>query len=130
MKNKNKTITFDAGNLYDANKQLIQQTCKPLTLTEIDEKQIELIKWFKDIQYAMLLCHDIRYFTVFILKHEIAEESEKAAAHEVIGCLEDQEGEILSMELQKDNAWEIWLKKDDKVMAFYLFNYKQGIIKC
>lgn len=120
----NKTITMEAGNLYDANKQLVKQTCKSLTHIELAQKQEEIKEWFINKKYVMLLNHDIRYFTVF---HNVNNDYGFAAA-QVIGCLEDQNGDIVSIELQKDGAWEIWVKIDNDFMVFYLFDYEKGVI--
>ena len=131
-KNKKQTITMEAGTLYDANKQLVEKTCSPMTEEETAELRVNLTSWFKEnlIRYAMLLCNDIRYYTIFNICGATASPYGHAA-NECIGCLQDQNADILSAELLKDeNVWEFWLKFEDEPKVFYLFNYKQGVIEC
>ena len=123
------------GSLYELNKQLMKnkKQFKKLTHMELAAIQKELEKWFQNIEYAMLLCNDIHYYTIFNLCHHNkinGIESNIYAASECIGCLTDQEADILSIELQTDNTWEIWLRKNEEPIVFYLFDYKQGIIEC
>lgn len=131
-KDKKQTFTMEAGTLYDANKQLVTQTCQPLTEEEIQKALEEIIIWFKEncIRYAMLLCNDIRYYTVFNINGKAASPYHFAAS-ECIGCLQDQQVPILSIEfLKDDNVWEFWLQFEDEPKVFYLFNYQQGVIEC
>ncbi len=65
---KNKTGNLEAGNLYEMNKQLINDY-KPLTHLELAAIQPQIEDWFNMIidTYAMLLCHDRRDYTIFHL---------------------------------------------------------------
>lgn len=128
---KPEDISLNAGTLYDMNKQLVEQTCKPLTQPEIAGLHKKIYEWVKSnsqIKYLMLLCNDIKYFTLFNLdSHDVA--SIKAAS-EILGCLEDN-GKLYDMELnEEDNAWECWVKQGEELLAFYLFDYTNGIIDC
>lgn len=126
------TITMDAGTLYDVNKQLVKKTCTPLNEEQITEAKEKIAQWFKDnvIRYAMLLCNDIKYYTVFHIVGRTAH-PHSFAATECIGCLTDQNVPILSIEFLKDNnVWEFWLDFADEPKVFYLFNYEQGVIEC
>lgn len=132
---QNNDLKIEAGSLYDLNKQIMQDEkhFKCLTHMELAAIQKHLEDWFQKIEYAMLLCNDIHYYTIFYLNHN--KPTTEVAAHiiaaaECVGCLEDQQMDILSIELQENNAWEIWLRKDKNPIVFYLFDYKQGIIKC
>ena len=107
---KNKEIySLDSGTLYDANKQLILQSAKPLTHLELAPIQEKIDDWFNWIidTYAMLLCHERRDYTVFHLYSTQNEHPTTVAAKELMGCLTDR-GEILSIEETPDKAWEIW----------------------
>ena len=128
MKNK---YDVDLGsNLYDANKQLVKQTEKPLTHPELASKQILLENFFEGIkQYAMLLCHDNRDYTVFNLD-SMSVTSPFTAAKETIACCINR-GTILSIEKTEDGiAIEIWLEIDDEPYCYYLFPYDEAVIEC
>lgn len=124
-------MEISTGNLYDVNKQLVGQTDKPLTHPELAVKQTLLENFFEDkvIQYAMLLCHEQRDYTVFNLdKNNIC--APMKAASEAIGCCTDR-GDIYSIEETEDKqAFEIWIKEDDELYCYYLFPYDQAVIEC
>lgn len=119
-----------AGNLYDANKELMLKNEKPLNHLELVKKQ-ELIEDFftNDIvQYAMLLCHEQRDYTIFNLKSSST--AAFNAAKELFYCLNNR-GKILSIDKTEDGvAYEIWLKIDDEAFCYYLFPYDKAVIEC
>ena len=124
-------MDINTGNLYDANKQLILKTEKPLTHLELANIQLKFEDFFESQvkQYAMLLCHDQRDFTVFHLD-PTSITSPHFAAREALGCCTDR-GEVYSIEKTEDNqAYEIWIKIDDDVYCYYLFPYDEAVIEC
>ncbi len=124
-------MELNAGNLYEANKQLILKTGKPLTHIELASIQLKLEDFFEYQvkQYAMLLCHEQRDFTVFHLDAKSIT-SPHFAAREALGCCTDR-GEVYSIEkTEDDQAFEIWIKTDDDVFCYYLFPYDQAVIEC
>lgn len=128
MKNKD-SLSIEAGTLYEANKQLIKQTEKPLNHLELPKKQELLENFFEEKvrEFAMMLCHERRDYTIFQLSTSTAEHF---AAREALGCCTDR-GQILSIEQTKDEqAIEIWLNIDDEPFCYYLFPYDQAVIKC
>ena len=129
--NKKQTKAVDLGsNLYDMNKQLMEQVGKELTPMELVVKQKELEDWFNwecDC-YAMLLCHDRRDFTIFHMYENQNPNPPALAAKECLGCLTDR-GKVYAMDLNKDKAWEIWLKIDGKFYCYYLFRYDEAVIE-
>lgn len=123
---------IDLGaTLYEANKQIMDQAGKELNHLEIAAKQMELEDWFNmSIDcYAMLLCNERRDFTIFHLYENQNPNPPAIAAKECIGCLTDR-GEILSIEKNKDDAWEIWLKINHNSYCYYLFCYDNAVIEC
>lgn len=126
---KDKT-QIEAGNLYEANKQLVLQSEKPLNHLELAQRQ-ELIEDFFEsnvVEYAMMLCHEQRDYTIFQIK--ASSTSCYTAAKEVMLCCRNR-GDILSIEKTEDGvAYEIWLKIDDEAFCYYLFPYDQAVIKC
>ena len=70
-KNIDKTATSEVtlGNLYDMNKQIMEQI-PAITDAEIAEHKDTMTKWFFDKinqKYFMLLCHEQRDYTLFNL---------------------------------------------------------------
>ena len=126
---KNKVGSIPAGTLYDMNKQIMQDR-KPLNPLELGGCQSKIEDWFNMAIdcYAMLLCHDRRDFTIFHLYEKQNPNPPALAAKELIGCLTDR-GEVLSIDFTQDNAWEIWLKIDNKPYCYYLFRYDEAVIE-
>ena len=127
-----KEQSISMGNLYDLNKQIMEQTAKPLTHLELAAKQEALDDWFnwKIDCYAMLLCHERRDYTIFHLYENQNPNPTAIAAKECIECLKER-GEILSIEKTSDNiAWEIWIKIKNGYFCYYLFPYDDGVIEC
>ena len=124
-------MEFNAGNLYEANKQLILKTEKPLTHLELANMQLKFEDFFETQvkEYAMLLCHEQRDFTVFHLDAKSIT-SPHFAAREALGCCTDR-GEVYSIEkTEDDQAYEIWIKIDNDIYCYYLFPYDQAVIEC
>lgn len=118
------------GNLYEANKQLILQNEKPLNHLELARKQELIEDFFEEsvIEYAMLLCHDQRDYTVFELKPTTT--AAHFAAREAIGCCTDR-GEVYGIDKTDDGmAYEIWVNIEGEMFCYYLFPYDNAVIKC
>lgn len=124
-------MDISAGNLYDANKQLIKNTEKPLTHLELANIQLKFEDFFEDKvkKYAMLLCHEQRDYTVFNLDPKSIT-SPHFAAREALGCCTDR-GSVYSIEETEDKqAYEIWIEIDEEIYCYYLFPYDQAVIEC
>lgn len=117
------------GTLYDLNKSAMSQI-KPMKQKDIEAAQEKIADWFnwKIDGYAMLLCRERYDFTVFHLYEKQNPNPPALAASEMIGCLTDR-GDILSLELQEDGAWECWVKIDDEAFVYYLFPYDSAVIE-
>lgn len=117
--------------LYDVNKQIMTKE-KPLTSNQLIEIQDKLETWFNWYLdgYAILLCRERYDFTVFHLYEKANPNPPKIAAKELIDLLKER-GKILSIEKEiDDNKWEIWLKIDKEVFAYYLFPCDDWVIEC
>ena len=119
-----------AGNLYEANKQLILQNEKPLNHLELIKKHETIEDFFANdiVEYAMLLCHEERDYTIFQLA------SSSTAAHtatkDFFECCTNR-GEIYGIDRTENGiAIEIWLKIDNDMCCYYLFPYDEAVIKC
>ena len=129
-KKKNTDGSLQGGTLYDANKS-IMSNFTPMSELEITALYPKFEDWFNMIidTYAMLLCHDLRDYTIFHLYEKENKNPPAVATKEFFGCLTDR-GQILSIDLNQDNAWEIWLKINDEPYCYYLFRYDEAVIEC
>lgn len=123
-------MDINAGNLYDYNKELVKKYEKPLTHMELARKQ-ELIEDFFEnnvVEFAMMLCHEQRDYTIFqIGKHST---SCATAAKETILCCVER-GEVVGIDKTEDGlAYEIWIMIDGEAYCYYLFPYDKAVIKC
>jgi hypothetical protein len=126
-----KEYSVDLGaTVYEANKQLVKQTEKPLTHLELAGRQENLTKFFEESgKYVMLLCHEQRDYTVFNLDQNSLT-SPLTAAKEVLLCCNNR-GEILSIDKTEDDfAFEIWINIDNEPYCYYLFPYNEAVIEC
>ena len=115
--------------LYDLNKNLVSQLM-PLDDTELYEAGENILAFCEETRnkYYMLLCHELRYFTLFNY-YVVTDRPLPNVEEEVIACAHDI-GVIVSVE-NKDEAIEIWVKaENDEVYVMYFFPYDRGVIKC
>lgn len=118
----------ELGSLYDMNKQLMKN--EPiLDLIIYSKKADEVVKHFNKSTYCMLLCNERRDYTIFNLNKYNWRGSE-AFKDEIILTLNNR-GNILSIDLQEDGAYEIWIKDfaTEECFVYYLFDYSQGVIE-
>ena len=127
---KYKTITL--GNLYELNKQALAKS-NPLTEEEINNTKPQIEEWFNwQIDgYAILLCRERYDFTIFHLYEKANPNPPAVAVAELIETLNNR-GQILSIEKDTTNnkAWEIWIKIENEIFAYYLFNCDDWVIEC
>lgn len=127
---KYKTITL--GNLYELNKQALAKSSS-LTEEEINNIKPQIEEWFNwQIDgYAILLCRERYDFTIFHLYEKANPNPPAVAASEFIETLNNR-GQILSIEkdITNDKAWEIWIKIENEIFAYYLFNCDDWVIEC
>ena len=67
VESKDNNITVSFGNLYEANKKLVEANEKPLSKTAIRESKTKLLNFLNSTNnyYYMLLCHEKRDYTIF-----------------------------------------------------------------
>ena len=116
-------------SLYDMNKQIISQlpTYSPEQLEEAKDTIVGYVsdRQHKD-EYYMLLCHDLKYFTIFVRHTNPKENIEDA----LLDCIHNV-GEIKSIERSADEqALEIWVTVDGEAYVMYFFDYGRGIVLC
>lgn len=117
---------IELGTLYEMNKEMMKKEPQ-LDPIQYVKKINEVAEAIKEYNYAMLLCHDRRDYTLFDLTGFKWDTDElKKDLSEVIG----NRGTILAIDLQDTGAYEIWIKGiDDECFAYYLFDYSQGVVK-
>lgn len=96
--------------------------------TKINELQDRINNWENANTYFMLLCNDIKYYTVLRrTQHKKAEFADLGQA--VTKLLLERDYTILADEITND-YFEIWIKdqKDDDVHMFALFPYDWGVV--
>lgn len=118
-------------NLMELNSMAVTQL-PALSNDEIKNTKKLISTFVKDNKqyYYMLLSNELKYYTVFVLLNEDADDVVPPIEDEAIGCLQDI-GVIKSSEKTNDNAaLEFWVTVDDKSYPFYFFDYTKGIIIC
>lgn len=122
-------VDVSMGTLYDINKNIMTQNCVKMDRDVLRKRLKELREYFKKHQtYHMLLCHERRDYTVFVVNKE-----KEASLNEAIEAIKDcmvNRGTILDIEKQPDGAYEIWLRIDEEAFCYYLFPYDEAIIVC
>ena len=115
---------------YEINKMIVAQLPSLIKDSQLQTPR-ELIKEFThrhitSVGYYMLLCNDIHYYTVF----EVCDEYEENVEDIVIECLQDK-GVIQQINPSENNsALECWVKNENGVFMFLLFDYEWGVITC
>ena len=121
-------------NLYEMNKIMVHQLPK-LEITDEVLKSIDKLHEIHNAHYYMLLCNDMKYYT--ILKPSIAwamsSITQDTFGVTVVDCL-NCVGEIKAIDLVNDNtAIEIWIECKDneegEIYCMYLFPYDEGVVE-
>ena len=119
------------GTLYDFNKEAMKNE-KPLDMVQFNFLTKEIVEdmvYNMDLggQYWMLLCHDRRDYTLF----NIIAVADNSSIEEELRPTLNNRGSVLSIEKQKDGAWEIWIRdfETEENFAYYLFQYDNGVIE-
>ena len=138
------SAAIEAPNLYEMNKQIIEQTEKPMPEDKIYDALDYIVSPFlkKNIEkrikdegadscYFMLLCREDNNYTIFNVRNYLDFNIPiKTACDELTICLNNR-GTVYSIENTEDNyAIEIWIKDNNKgMLCYYLFPYNEGVIE-
>ena len=123
------------GNLYDMNKQIMDQRPK-LSDADIQIAKEQLRKWLSDNfkqKYFMLLCHELRDYTLFNLDKTSTWAIAKPnaifnCANDILECMSNR-GTILAIDRQPDDVWELWLRTEEGSFVYYLFPYGDAVLE-
>lgn len=129
------TSEVTLGNLYDMNKQLMKHELD-IAETELQLAKEHLRTWLANNftqKYFMLLCHELRDYTIFNLDKTNTwaaahYENVQLACSDIIECMSNR-GTIISIEDQPDNTWEIWIRNPEGCFAYYLFPYGEAVLE-
>ena len=129
------TSDISLGTLYEINQQLMEKE-PAMTAEEIHTAKEQLRAWltrhFKE-KYFMLLCHELRDYTLFNLDKTstwaIANPSTIFdAAKDVIECMTNR-GTLLVADEQENGTWELWIRNSEGCFAYYLFPYNTATLE-
>jgi len=116
---------IDLGlNLYDFNKQAMNQL-EPMDPIEFNKRVKEIVSEMDaKSKFWMLLNNERKDYTVFIIL------TKEGIENEIKPTLTNR-GQILSIDKQEDDNYEIWIRDFDtkENFVYYLFDYSFGIVK-
>lgn len=115
-------------DLYAMNKILISQI-PDYTPSQIEDSKKIIRKFIdeNDNNVYMLLCNELRYYTVFILDKDSSDEKIEDVVIECLSCM----GAIKSIEVNEETeAIELWFNYEDEPHAAFLFGYDEGVVVC
>ena len=133
--NKISQSEISLGNLYDINKQFMEKEPVMSELAIMDAKS-HIRRWleanFKQ-KYFMLLCHELRDYTLFNLDKTASQKSlptvaSLPATNDIIECMTNR-GQLLVIDQQDDGAWELWIRNSRGCFAYYLFPYGEAVLE-
>ena len=129
------TAEVSFGNLYDINKQLMEQEPE-ISSEELQTAKENLREWLThnfNQKYFMLLCHELRDYTLFNLDKTDTWKMAKpqtifTAAEDIIECMTNR-GTLLVVDQQEDGVWELWIRNSSGCFAYYLFPYGTAVLE-
>lgn len=126
-----KTSEIAVGTLYDINKNLVKNKELKLNEAALNSKRL-IVRDFidkHDDQYFMLLCNELKDYTVFDFRdRKWLDRCMDCAKCLIDECLMNR-GEIRGIDLTKDkDAIEIWMIRNDDAYVYYFFPYDNGVI--
>lgn len=125
MEEKQESGSVGFTSLYELNKQGFQYV-PAISKEKITEKLREIGKWFENKKYCMLLCRERYDYTVF---NFIKKAYTQAALNDLRECINNR-GKCLDIIYEDDHdAYEIWIRIDNEVFMFLLFECEDFIIE-
>lgn len=114
-------------NLYELN-QLAYDSLPEITKDRIEEvkTQIKNCKDFNAPQYYMLVCNELKYYTLFHNKSHQLFWSDKLL-DEVLEIVQKL-GELKDIEID-GGMIEFWVSKDGECHMYAFFDYDRGVVE-
>jgi len=107
-----------------------------ITEAELDLAKNHLRQWVTHNfhqKYLMLLCNELKDYTVFNLDKTSTWKSAPpvtvmSAVNDILECMSNR-GEILVIDEQEANTWELWIRNSEGCFAYYLFPYGEAVLE-
>ena len=118
--------TVDMGDLYSINKQVYAKLPN-YSSKEVISKLKPVARWLEEnmCEYAMLLCHERRDYTILHYSGEYG----IATLSDLRECLENR-GRIVDISyIESQDAWEIWLRIGNEVYMFMFFDAEGFVVE-
>lgn len=127
---KEKLKPTDTGiDLYSMNQGIVD-TLPALRGDEVQKTAQLFFDWIdsNESNYYMLLCNELRYYTVF---HNNNEFINKEQFWSELIDIANSAGQIKVLEVDSNGVFSIWLNwnLDNKSHLFYLFPYEKGVVE-
>lgn len=111
-------------NVYELNKGMYA-TIPPMKEDDVRSVVMDYLESNRATYYLMLN-HDIHYYTLFHIKKEWRASLISFEMLDIFNGL----GDIVDIINNKDNGMlEVWIRQDDKILMFGLFNYERGVVE-
>ena len=123
---------LSTGSLYELNQQAYNAVM-PLNNADIEQNLKYIYEWTREqsCEYAMLLCHERRDYTILHYTDTIDKKYYNGALIDLRECLENR-GKILDVRyIQDQDAWEIWLRINENgepINYMYMFFNGEGFV--
>ena len=119
VESKDNNITVSFGNLYEANKKLVEANEKPLSKTAIRESKTKLLNFLNSTNnyYYMLLCHEKRDYTIFKTNKTL--DGNKYNIDVLVDEIACSRGIIKGIDVLDDSmAVEFWISHDNESFVY------------
>lgn len=121
-----KEVQTPIASLYELN-QMAFKNMDAWTGDGESKGELEFFNWisqYRDKKYFMLLCNELRYYTVF----HMADFNAKRMWDELKDVM-SYVGPVCLMEKDSNNCWSVWAKSEDEPHLFYMFPYDNGVVE-
>ena len=115
--------------MYDINKGIMSQK-EPMEETQLTHGLSEVVAWMSFVKDSnfMLLCHEVRDYTIFHFETQSKKCYEASQALKEVLC---NRGIILDIAYDKEqHSYGIWIfnENDNEAFLYFLFPYDLGVI--
>lgn len=115
-------------SLYELNQNIISQL-PPYGAEKLEALKMNITNWDTkkntSVKYYMLLNNEKHYYTVL---HYNSAHGDFANLGDSVVYLLQEIGYAIVEEDQKNDHYEIWVKKDNETLCYLLFPYDQGVV--
>lgn len=115
-------------SLYELNKAMYQNM-EPLSQLKLTQETVNIAQWFskeKGYKYFMLLNNERHDYTIFAFNSP----NFALARQELVDLIAARGGQVVAIEYEHDtDAYEIWIKIEDEVYMYMLFDCNDFVIE-